>query len=169
MSDDCVIAALGIGGNLGETKQNLIDAISRLDHHESVVVTSVSKLYKTPPWGKLDQPSFLNACLLIETTLSAQDLLELCLQIEQELGRVRAERWGPRLVDIDVLYYSDEKITADGLEVPHPRMTERAFVMQPLSDIDNDKVIEGKAVGDWSRLLAQDDIEQICNDGNWWK
>lgn len=168
MSNDLTRAALGIGGNLGDTKQNLINVISNLAHQLDVEVLSVSKLYKTPPWGKTDQPAFLNACMLVETSLSARQLLDKCLDIEQKLGRVRTERWGPRQVDIDILFFGDEIIAEEGLEVPHPRMTDRAFVMQPLSDIAADKVISGQSVLKWAKDLHDDGIEIICDDSDWW-
>lgn len=168
MSIELTRAALGIGGNLGDTKQNLIKVISNLAHQLDVEVLLVSKLYKTPPWGKTDQPAFLNACLLVETRLSARQLLDKCLDIEQKLGRVRAERWGPRQVDIDILYFGDEVIAEEGLEVPHPRMTDRAFVMQPLSDITPDKVIFGRAVQNWAKDLYDDAIDVVCEKDDWW-
>lgn len=168
MSSDLTHAALGIGGNLGDTQQNLINVISNLAHQLDVEVLSVSKLYKTPPWGQTDQPAFLNACLLVETSLTARLLLDKCLDIEQKLGRVRAERWGPRQVDIDILYFGDEVIVEEGLEVPHPRMTDRAFVMQPLSDIAPDKLISGKLVSQWAQELHDEAIEVVLENDDWW-
>lgn len=168
MSSDLTHAALGIGGNLGDTQQNLINVISNLAHQLDVEVLSVSKLYKTPPWGKTDQPAFLNACILVETSLTARRLLDKCLDIEQKLGRVRAERWGPRQVDIDILYFGDEVIVEEGLEVPHPRMTDRAFVMQPLSDISPDKLISGKFVSQWAQELHDEAIEVVLESDDWW-
>lgn len=168
MSSDLTHAALGIGGNLGDTQQNLINVISNLAHQLDVEVLSVSKLYKTPPWGKTDQPAFLNACILVETSLTARQLLDKCLDIEQKLGRVRAERWGPRQVDIDILYFGDEVIAEEGLEVPHPRMTDRAFVMQPLSDISPDKLISGKFVSQWAQELHDEAIEVVLENDDWW-
>lgn len=168
MSGDLTHAALGIGGNLGDTQQNLINVISNLAHQLDVEVLSVSKLYKTPPWGKTDQPAFLNACILVETSFTARQLLDKCLDIEQKLGRVRAERWGPRQVDIDILYFGDEVIVEEGLEVPHPRMTDRAFVMQPLSDIAPDKLISGKLVSQWAQELHDEAIEVVLENDDWW-
>ena len=168
MSGDLTRAALGIGGNLGDTKQNLINVISNLAHQLDVEVLLVSKLYKTPPWGKTDQPAFLNACILLETSLSARQLLDKCLDIEQKLGRVRSERWGPRQVDIDILFFGDEVIAEEGLEVPHPRMTDRAFVIQPLSDIAPDEVISGQSVSKWAKSLHDDAIEVVYKDSDWW-
>ena len=163
-----IIAGLGIGGNLGDAKQNLIDTINFIEVTDDISLLAVSKLYQTPPWGKLDQPPFLNACLLVKTQLSARALLTACLAIEDKLGRVRTERWGPRLIDVDVLYYSDQVIDEEGLQIPHPRMTERAFVMVPLSDIDPLKTLNGKSVEVWVEDLDADGIEPLSNDGNWY-
>lgn len=168
MNDNLTRAALGIGGNLGDTQQNLANVISHLAHQIDIEVLKASKLYKTPPWGKTDQPPFLNACLLVETSLTARALLEKCLDIEQKHGRVRAERWGPRLVDIDILYFGDDMIAEEGLEVPHPRMTDRAFVMQPLADISPDKLLFGKTVSQWAKDLHDDAIEIVCENDDWW-
>ena len=168
MNDNLTRAALGIGGNLGDTQQNLANVISHLAHQIDIEVLKASKLYKTPPWGKTDQPPFLNACLLVETSLTARALLEKCLDIEQKHGRVRAERWGPRLVDIDILYFGDDVIAEEGLEVPHPRMTDRAFVMQPLADISPDKLLFGKTVSQWAKDLHDDGIEIVCENDDWW-
>jgi 2-amino-4-hydroxy-6-hydroxymethyldihydropteridine diphosphokinase len=162
-----IVAGLGFGGNLGDAKQNLIDAINFIGQSEDITLLMVSKLYQTPPWGKLDQPPFLNACLLIKTTLSARALLSACLAIEDKLGRVRTERWGPRLIDVDVLYYSDQAIDEEGLQIPHPRMTDRAFVMVPLSDIDPLKMLNGKSIEVWVESLDAEGIEPLSNDGNW--
>ena len=166
--DSMITAGLGIGGNLGDAKQNLIDAIIFMDASDDISLVSVSKLYQTPPWGKLDQPPFLNACLLVKTELSARALLTACLAIEDKLGRVRTERWGPRLIDVDVLYYADQVIDEEGLQIPHPRMTERAFVIVPLSDIDPLKMINGNSIEAWVGDLDADGIEPLSTDGNWY-
>ena len=95
----------------------------------------MSSVYRTPPWGKLDQPDFLNMAALVETTLPARALLALCLEVERGLGRERRERWGPRLIDIDILTYGEATIDEPDLKVPHPRLTERAFALAPLAEI----------------------------------
>lgn len=161
-------AAIGLGGNLGDPKTQMQDALSLLAEHENIDIEAVSHLYKTAPWGNTDQPCFLNACALIATDLSARQLLELCLGIEKELGRIRLERWGPRAIDLDVLFYTDELIDEPGLQLPHPRMTQRAFVMVPLSDITPNKEIDGNSVQFWARELGLNDIEIADDASDWW-
>lgn len=161
-------AALGLGGNLGDPKTQMQEALSLLGVRENIQIEAVSHLYKTAPWGNTDQPSFLNACTLISTNLSARQLLELCLGIEKDLGRIRLERWGPRAIDLDILFYDDELIDEPGLQLPHPRMTQRAFVMVPLSDVDPNKEIEGHSIQFWANKLNSDDIEILDDTYKWW-
>lgn len=130
-----VKAALGLGSNIGDKKAFLSEALERLAATPGIHLGKRSSLYRTEPWGLKDQDWFLNACVLVETTLSAPELLSCCLEVEQTLGRVRDIRWGPRKIDIDVLVYGNETIDADGLTIPHPRMAERAFVLVPLAEI----------------------------------
>lgn len=128
-------AALGLGSNMGDTKANLAQAVDLLNGTLGIKVTARSPDYRTPPWGPVPQDDYRNICLVIETTLSPRDLLNRCLGIEREMGRVRDIRWGPRLIDIDVLIYGTETVDEDNLSIPHPRMGERAFVLVPLADI----------------------------------
>jgi 2-amino-4-hydroxy-6-hydroxymethyldihydropteridine diphosphokinase len=114
-----VEATLGFGGNLGDPVAAFAAALSRLRAHAAVEVKAVSSVWRTAPWGKLDQPEFRNMAVLIETTLPAEDLLSLCLAIERESGRERRERWGPRTLDIDILTYGGQTIDRPGLQVPH--------------------------------------------------
>ena len=134
-----VQASLGLGSNIGDRKQQLLKAIDLIGNIKGIKVTKQSSIYETAPIGYTDQPNFLNLCLEIETELSPQQLLKHCLDIEQQLHRVREIRWGPRTLDIDILLYSDDIIETDNLSVPHPRMQERAFVLIPLNDIASDK------------------------------
>ena len=134
-----VQAYLGLGSNIGDRKQQLLKAIDLIGNIKGIKVTKQSSIYETAPIGYPDQPNFLNLCLEIETELSPQQLLKHCLDIEQQLHRVREIRWGPRTLDIDILLYSDDIIETDNLSVPHPRMQERAFVLIPLNDIASDK------------------------------
>lgn len=134
-----VQAYLGLGSNIGDRKQQLLKAIDLIGNIKGIKVTKQSSIYETAPIGYTDQPNFLNLCLEIETELSPQQLLKQCLDIEQQLHRVREIRWGPRTLDIDILLYSDDIIETDNLSVPHPRMQERAFVLIPLNDIASDK------------------------------
>ncbi|MET3660142.1 2-amino-4-hydroxy-6-hydroxymethyldihydropteridine diphosphokinase [Aquamicrobium ahrensii] len=144
-------------------------ALRTLDAHPHVEVSGVSSLYRTPPWGKLDQPSFLNAAAELSISLQPQQLLELCLETERRLKRVREERWGPRLIDIDILMFDARIIQETGLEVPHPRMLERAFVLAPLAELAPGLDIGGEPIE--QRLAAVDTsgIERLASGREWWR
>ena len=114
-----VQAYLGLGSNIGDRKQQLLKAIDLIGNIKGIKVTKQSSIYETAPIGYTDQPNFLNLCLEIETELSPQQLLKHCLDIEQQLHRVREIRWGPRTLDIDILLYSDNIIETDNLSIPH--------------------------------------------------
>ncbi|WP_095085090.1 2-amino-4-hydroxy-6-hydroxymethyldihydropteridine diphosphokinase [Mesorhizobium sophorae] len=159
---------LSLGGNLGDPAKSMGAALRMLDADADTRVTGVSSLYRTPPWGKLDQPDFLNAAAEISTGLAPRALLDLCLDAERRLKRVREERWGPRLIDIDILVFGDRIIHETGLEVPHPRMLERAFVLAPLAEIAPGLVVGGRSVTD--RLVAVDTsgIERLPSGRDWW-
>ena len=136
MADDRLVqASLGFGGNIGDVTGSFIRALRYLEEAPGVSLRRMSSIYLTPPWGKLDQPSFLNMAALVETGLSARALLALYLEIEQKMGRRRLERWGPRTLDIDILTYGDATIDEPDLKAPHPRIAERAFVLAPLAEI----------------------------------
>jgi 2-amino-4-hydroxy-6-hydroxymethyldihydropteridine diphosphokinase len=150
-NDPVVEASLGLGGNIGDVAGSFIDALRRLSQAPGVSLRRASAIYRTPPWGKLDQPSFLNMAALVETNLSARALLALCLEIEQKMGRRRLERWGPRTLDIDILTYGDSRIDEPDLKAPHPRIAERAFVLAPLAEIAPNFRIADQEI---SRLLA---------------
>ncbi|MET3790188.1 2-amino-4-hydroxy-6-hydroxymethyldihydropteridine diphosphokinase [Aquamicrobium terrae] len=160
---------LSLGGNLGDPEKSMRTALRLLDAHQQVEVRAVSSLYRTPPWGKLDQPDFLNAAAELSTTLQPHELLELCLETERKLKRVREERWGPRLIDIDILVFGDRIIQETGLEVPHPRMLERAFVLAPLAEIAPDLDVGGRRID--GRLAAVDTagIERLASGREWWR
>jgi 2-amino-4-hydroxy-6-hydroxymethyldihydropteridine diphosphokinase len=128
-------ASLSFGGNIGDVAAAFVYALRRLQDAAGVAALRASRVYRTPPWGKLDQPPFLNMAVVVATTLPALDLLTLCLDIERGMGRRRIERWGPRTLDIDILTYGDASIEAPDLTVPHPRIAERAFVLAPLAEI----------------------------------
>lgn len=155
-----VEAALGFGGNLGDPVAAFAAALARLDTHAAVAVKGLSSVWRTAPWGKLDQPEFRNLAVLIETSLSAETLLELCLAVEREQGRERLERWGPRTLDIDILTYGDETIDRPGLQVPHPRIAERAFVLAPLAEIAPTAMIGGRSVAELLAAIASEDVKR---------
>ncbi len=126
---------LGLGSNLGNPRQLCERAIELLGRHPDVDLTACSSYYRTEPFGYSQQPWFTNATVRIDTTLSPDDLLSFCQSIENLLGRVRTTRWGPRTMDIDVLLYDDLIFISKELEIPHPRMHERRFVLEPLLEI----------------------------------
>jgi 2-amino-4-hydroxy-6-hydroxymethyldihydropteridine diphosphokinase len=130
-----VQAFLGLGSNVGDRLANVQQAVDRLARTEGIRVVRASRVYETDPVGP-PQPDYLNAVVEVETTLRPRSLLEACLGVEAAMGRVRAERWGPRIVDVDVLTFGDEQIDEPGLTVPHPRMPHRAFVLVPLLELD---------------------------------
>ncbi|MDI3508134.1 MAG: 2-amino-4-hydroxy-6-hydroxymethyldihydropteridine diphosphokinase [Clostridiales bacterium] len=126
---------LALGSNIGDRDRYIREAIDMLNGHEAIKIVKVSSTYNTAPVGYTDQVDFLNAAVAIDTTLSPRELLAACLDIEQRLGRVRTIRWGPRTIDIDIIFYDDLIIDDGILTVPHPRMHERGFVLRPLYDI----------------------------------
>ncbi|MBD8028537.1 2-amino-4-hydroxy-6-hydroxymethyldihydropteridine diphosphokinase [Ureibacillus sp. Re31] len=126
---------LSIGTNIGDREQNLKHAIKMLQGTKDITVKAISSIYETAPVGYINQPSFLNIAVFIQTALSAYETLEVCQSIENELGRVREIRWGPRIIDLDILLFNNENIEVENLMIPHPRMYERAFVLVPLHEI----------------------------------
>ena len=128
------VAAIGIGSNQGDAVSNVQAAIAAL--RKVGEVTNVSRLYRTRAWGVEDQPDFVNAAALVQTQLAARDLLRALQTLEVELGRRPTYRWGPRVIDLDILYYGEERIDENDLVIPHPRLSQRSFVLVPLADID---------------------------------
>ena len=131
-------AYIGLGSNLGDREATLREALRRLGAVDGIAVVAVSSFRETDPVGKVDQPRFVNAAAELQTSLRPHDLLNRLLEVERALGRDRAreERWGTRTVDLDLLLYGDETVEEPGLEVPHPRLAERAFVLEPLLELD---------------------------------
>jgi 2-amino-4-hydroxy-6-hydroxymethyldihydropteridine diphosphokinase len=130
-----VIAYVGLGANLGDPRQQLQEAVELLGAAEEVEVTRVSRFYRNPPLGPENQPWYVNAAARLRTRLGPEELLRLLQQLEGAMGRVRGERWGPRVIDLDLLLYNGEVIFTPDLVVPHPEMHRRAFVMAPLAEI----------------------------------
>jgi len=138
-------AYIGLGANLGDREAMLRSALEQLGAEPGIDVMAVSRLRDTDPVGITDQPRFLNAAAAVETDLTARELLDRLLGIERRLGRTReAPRFGPRTIDLDLLLYGDEQIDDPGLEVPHPRLHERLFALEPLADLDPDLVVPGR-------------------------
>ncbi|MFC1600756.1 2-amino-4-hydroxy-6-hydroxymethyldihydropteridine diphosphokinase [Candidatus Sumerlaeota bacterium] len=137
MTQQPITAYVGLGANLDRPQDNVRQAFELLSRADGVAGATLSPRYRAAPWGVTDQPPFINAACRLETTLSAVALLELCLDIERRLGRQRTgEKWGPRVIDLDLLLFGDKVIRTDTLELPHPRLAERAFVLRPLIDLD---------------------------------
>jgi 2-amino-4-hydroxy-6-hydroxymethyldihydropteridine diphosphokinase len=160
---------LSLGGNLGDPARAMGAALRILDEDPLSKVVRVSSLYRTPPWGKTDQPDFLNAAAEIETGLEPRELLDLCLEAERRLKRVRQERWGPRLVDIDILVFGDRRVHEAGLDIPHPRMLERAFVLVPLTEIAPDYRMGGVSLAEHLGNIDRTGIEKLPSGGDWWR
>lgn len=129
-----VTAYVALGTNLGDLKENLDNALLRL-REKGLQITKVSTYIDTDPYGVIDQPRFLNAVCEVRTELLARQLLEMLLQTELEMGRVRLRRWGERIIDLDLIFYGDEIINEPNLIVPHPDMQNRDFVLRPLAEI----------------------------------
>jgi 2-amino-4-hydroxy-6-hydroxymethyldihydropteridine diphosphokinase len=146
-------AFVGIGSNLGDREGNLRQAVELLSAEDGIDVVAVSEIRETDPVGPVEQGPFLNGAVRIETDLAPRELLERLLAVEERLGRVRRERWGPRTIDLDLLLYGDDVVDEPGLTVPHARLHERRFALEPLSDLAPSLEIPGK--GPISALLAE--------------
>lgn len=133
------IVHLLLGGNLGKPKEVIAKAL-QLISIEVGTITAQSKYYITAAWGNTQQPDFINLACVVNTHLAAQDCLKCLLEIEKKLGRVRLEKWGARLIDIDILYFNNEIIKSNILIVPHPEMHKRKFALIPLCEIASDKI-----------------------------
>lgn len=153
---------LGLGTNLGDRTANLQAAIAGLA--ERLVITAVSPLYQTPPWGVTDQPDFLNLCLVAQTDLTPEELLTFVKNLEVEMGRQPAERWGPRLIDIDILFYANQLVETEKMTIPHPRLAERAFVLWPLADIAPDFVhpVLGETIAKLAKKVGDEGIRPFA-------
>ncbi len=163
------VVFLSLGGNLGDPRGAMATALQAIDADPQSSVIRVSSLYRTPPWGKIDQPDFLNAAAEIRTIREPRDFLQLCLQTERELKRVRAERWGPRAIDIDILLFNDFIVKEEGLEIPHPRIAERAFVLVPLAEIAPDIKIADITARAALKMIDVSGIERLPGAVDWWR
>ena len=169
--DEWEQAYIAIGSNLGDSFAALSEAVRMLDSVEGVRVTAVSPVYRTKPVGYTDQPDFLNGAVRVETRLLPEELLDVTQKIENDLGRVRTFRNGPRTIDLDILLYGRRKVDSDRLTIPHARMFERAFVLVPLADIIEGYGVTGKMIRDKAEGCSdKDDImfysEPFMEPGN---
>ena len=158
-------AWIGLGGNREDSGSLLLEALARLADAPGVDVLRRSAIYRSPPWGVEDQPDFVNAVAELETALEPADLLRKLLAVERGLGRLRAEtsRWGPRCIDLDLLTYGALRLQAAELELPHPRMHLRAFVLVPLLELDPAFVIPGRGRAvDCLRDIDADEVAAVA-------
>lgn len=147
------LAYVALGSNLDDPRQQVLDAMEALAKLPATIVLRRSPLYRTPPWGVLEQPPFVNAAVQLQTGLSPHQLLDGLLRIEQAAGRIRGRRNGPRTLDLDLLHVEGIQLDDAQLTLPHPRMAERAFVLLPLHDIAPDLEMAGPTTV--ANLLAQ--------------
>ncbi len=150
------LAYVALGSNLGDPRQQVLDAMEALARLPGTRLLKRSQLYRTPPWGVLEQPPFINAAVQLDSSLSPHGLLDALIEIEQSAGRVRAQRNGPRTLDLDLLYVDGVQLDDERLTLPHPRMTERAFVLLPLHDLAPSLQLPGR--GSVAELLARLDL-----------
>lgn len=159
-----VRACIGLGANLGDAADTLRRAFDALAACDGIDVLRTSRLYRTPAWGREDQPDFINAVALVETALAPRALLERLLAVESAFGRRRTdgERWGPRTLDLDLLLFGDEQHDHEHLTVPHPRLTERAFTLVPLLELDAALAIPGRGrAADYLAGVGAQRIEKV--------
>jgi 2-amino-4-hydroxy-6-hydroxymethyldihydropteridine diphosphokinase len=155
-------AAIALGSNLGDRLGIMRQAVMLLEEH-CLSIRGTSDVFETPPWGARKQPRFLNACILVETEETPRKLLELLLNTEKELGRTRRYTWGPREIDLDLIFYDDQVLKEEDLILPHPHMHRRAFVLFPLVQIAPDwrHPVLGKSVRELSESVSGDSILRI--------
>ncbi|TMJ02733.1 MAG: 2-amino-4-hydroxy-6-hydroxymethyldihydropteridine diphosphokinase [Alphaproteobacteria bacterium] len=156
-------ALLGLGGNVGDVRTTLDEAVALFAEGAEVKLIARSSDYRTPPWGVTDQPPFINCAIAVETTLSPRALLGRAQTVERALGRNRSneQRWGPRTIDIDLLAYGDLSLNEPDLTLPHPRLFVRAFVLAPLAEIVPDRLIAGRRVRDAAAQVDAAGIEKL--------
>ncbi len=131
---------IGLGSNLGNKKENIQKALDLLNNTEGILILKISSLYETEPVGYEDQDWFINAVAQIETSISPQEILKIFKEIEAQIGREESIRWGPRKIDLDILFYDQLIYKSSDLEIPHPRLHERAFVLVPLAEINKELI-----------------------------
>ena len=164
MTDSNTLAYLGLGTNLGDRESYLAQALKELGGLPTMEIGAVSSIYETAPVGLTDQPDFLNLVVSVRTTLSPRELMDALLNIENKMGRVRTVRWGPRVIDLDLLLFGDVRVGVPGLSVPHPRLRERSFVLIPLAEIAPDLIFPGEKMT--IKKLAEKLLENSDEIGN---
>ena len=155
-------AYLSLGANLGNREETLRGAVAQLAAADGVEMDAVSSLYETAPWGKTDQPRFLNIAAALRTKLAPEALLALAQTVENRLGRVRHEHWGPRTIDVDILHIEGVEQNTPALTLPHPYMLERAFVLVPLAEIAPALVVRGKKIEEWKQMTGSGGVTRVA-------
>ena len=163
MNQSAAEALLALGGNVGDVRTTFERAIAILCDDSAVRLLRRSSDYRTPPWGVADQPAFINAVIIVATSLDPHTLLARAQAVERALGRNRASepRWGPRPIDIDILAYDNVTLREPDLTLPHPRLFERAFVLVPLAEIASDRIVAGRRIGDALAAVEVSGIEKL--------
>ena len=151
-------AIVALGSNIGDKAGHIAAAIAAFTADGLVREVARSANYRTAPWGKTDQDWFVNAAIAVATGLPVRELLARCQAVERRIGRERTVKWGPRIIDLDILVYRDLVLNDPDLVLPHPHMTGRAFVLRPLLDIAPDLAIEGHRVEEWLARIPHDDV-----------
>lgn len=151
-------AIVALGSNIGDKAAHIAAAIEALTADGHVRVVKRSANYRTAPWGVTDQDWFVNSAVSVATGLPVYDLLARCQGVEQKLGRERTIKWGPRVIDLDILVYRDLTLNDPSLILPHPHITARAFVLRPLADLAPALVLKGHTVTDWLSRIPHDDV-----------
>ncbi len=152
---------VGLGSNLGDRETQLQQALQRLEEKHDLCVAAVSNIYETKPVGDMEQPDFLNMVALLETELTPLALLQQCLAVETDMGRVRTRRWGPRVIDIDLLVYHENEMNTPHLILPHPEIVNRGFVLIPLNDVAPALLLARKSVATMAAAYLASDPESV--------
>jgi len=157
---------LGLGGNVGDPVAAIRAAVEALQSRGIATIDAMSSLYRTAPWGGVPQPDYANACAIGRTRLAPLPLLDAIKQLERDLGRVESVRWGPRVIDIDILYYGEVALQDERLVLPHRDLLNRAFVLIPLAEIAPDRLIGGQRVAEAARAVASDEVRHWSEESS---
>ncbi|MGH1418158.1 MAG: 2-amino-4-hydroxy-6-hydroxymethyldihydropteridine diphosphokinase [Hyphomicrobiaceae bacterium] len=154
-------AVIALGSNIGDKFSNMSRAIEILTRRGDIQVVKRSRDFKTPPWGKTDQDWFANGALSVATGLSPRHLLDRCQSVEREMGRTLIEKWGPRVIDLDILVFGDLVVDEQDLQIPHPFLTERGFVLAPMADVAPEFIVKGQTISQWLEMVDLTGIKAV--------